>query len=62
MAQAGVFYDVPEGKVLSGGIPAFEHRDSLRTMAAIRKLPEIVRTVRTLESRVKSLEKTGEKE
>lgn len=62
MAQAGVFYDVAEGKVLSGGIPAFDHRDSLRTMAAIRKLPEMARTVRALESRVKSLEKTDEKD
>ncbi len=61
MAQAGVFYDVAEGKVLSGGIPAFDHRDSLRTMAAIRKLPEMARTVRALESRLNNLEKPGEK-
>lgn len=61
MAKAGVFYDVPEGKVLSGGIPAFEHRDSLRTMAAIRKLPEMSRTLRAIESRVSTLEKTGTK-
>jgi UDP-3-O-[3-hydroxymyristoyl] glucosamine N-acyltransferase len=60
MAQAGVFYDVAEGKVLSGGIPAFDHRDSLRTMAAIRKLPEMARTVRALESRVRTLEETDE--
>jgi UDP-3-O-[3-hydroxymyristoyl] glucosamine N-acyltransferase len=60
MAQAGVFYDVPAGKVLSGGIPAFDHKDSLRTMAAIRKLPEMARTVRTLESRVSALEKEDE--
>jgi len=58
MAQAGVFYDVPDGKVLSGGIPAFDHRDSLKTMSIIRKLPELARTVRSLESRVAELEKT----
>jgi len=56
MAKAGVFYDVPAGKVLSGGIPAFEHRESLRAMAAIRKLPEMARTLRTLEARLKTLE------
>lgn len=58
MAKAGVFYDVPAGAVLSGGIPAFEHRESLRAMAAIRKLPEMARTLRTLESRLKTLEKS----
>jgi len=57
MAQAGVFYDVPDGKILSGGIPAFDHRDSLKTMSIIRKLPELARTVRSLESRVAELEK-----
>ena len=57
MAQAGVFYDVPSGKVLSGGIPAFDHRDSLKTMIIIRKLPELARTVRSLESRIAELEK-----
>lgn len=57
MAQAGVFYDVPSGKILSGGIPAFDHRESLRTMSVIRKLPELARTVRSLESRVADLEK-----
>ena len=57
MAQAGVFYDVPAKSVLSGGIPAFEHKESLRTMAAIRKLVETQRTVRSLEARMKELEK-----
>lgn len=62
MAQAGVFYDVPSGKVLSGGIPAFDHRESLKTMSVIRKLPELARTVRTLESRIADLESAGDKE
>lgn len=56
MAQAGVFYDVPAGKVLSGGIPAFEHKDSLRAMAAFRKLVEMQRTLRMLEKRIAELE------
>jgi UDP-3-O-[3-hydroxymyristoyl] glucosamine N-acyltransferase len=62
MAQAGVFYDVPSGKILSGGIPAFDHRESLRTMSVIRKLPELARTVRSLESRIAALEKPDDKE
>jgi UDP-3-O-[3-hydroxymyristoyl] glucosamine N-acyltransferase len=56
MAQAGVFYDVPPKSVYSGGIPAFDHKESLRTMAAIRKLTEMQRTLRTLEKRLKELE------
>lgn len=60
MAQAGVFYDVPSGKILSGGIPAFEHRDSLKTMSVIRKLPQLARTVRSLESRIAELEKADD--
>ncbi len=56
MAQAGVFYDVPPKSVYSGGIPAFDHKESLRTMAAIRKLTEMQRTIRTLEKRLMELE------
>jgi UDP-3-O-[3-hydroxymyristoyl] glucosamine N-acyltransferase len=56
MAQAGVFYDVPPKSVYSGGIPAFDHKESLKTMAAIRKLTEMQRTLRTLEKRLKELE------
>lgn len=56
MAQAGVFYDVPPKSVYSGGIPAFDHKESLRTMAAIRKLTEMQRTLRALEKRLKELE------
>jgi UDP-3-O-[3-hydroxymyristoyl] glucosamine N-acyltransferase len=56
MAQAGVFYDVPPKSVYSGGIPAFDHKESLRTMAAIRKLTEMQRTLRTMEKRLKELE------
>lgn len=56
MAQAGVFYDVPPKSVYSGGIPAFDHKESLRTMAAIRKLTEMQRTLRSLEKRLKEME------
>jgi UDP-3-O-[3-hydroxymyristoyl] glucosamine N-acyltransferase len=56
MAQAGVFYDVPPRSVYSGGIPAFDHKESLKTMVAIRKLTEMQRTLRSLEKRLKELE------
>jgi UDP-3-O-[3-hydroxymyristoyl] glucosamine N-acyltransferase len=56
MAQAGVFYDVPPKSVYSGGIPAFDHKESLRTMAAIRKLTEMQRTLRALEKRLTAME------
>lgn len=58
MAQAGVFYDVPPKSVYSGGIPAFDHKESLRTMAAIRKLTEMQRSLRTMEKRLKALEES----
>ena len=58
MAQAGVFYDVPPKSVYSGGIPAFDHKESLRTMAAIKRLTEMQRTIRTLEKRLKELEES----
>lgn len=58
MAQAGVFYDVPPKSVYSGGIPAFDHKESLRTMAAIRKLTEMQRTLRTMEKRLKELDES----
>lgn len=56
MAGAGTFKDVPPGKVMSGGIPAFDHKESLRTMAAIRKLPELAKVLRALEARIAALE------
>jgi UDP-3-O-[3-hydroxymyristoyl] glucosamine N-acyltransferase len=55
MAGAGTFKDVEPGKVLSGGIPAFDHRESLKTMAAIRNLVNLQRTVRELERRLSKL-------
>jgi UDP-3-O-[3-hydroxymyristoyl] glucosamine N-acyltransferase len=56
MAQSGTFRNVPAGKVLSGVVPAFDHRESLRCMAAFRRLPESERTLRELETRVGGIE------
>lgn len=56
MARSGIFFDVPAGKVLSGGVPAFDHKESLRAMAAFRKLGDMQRTLRTLETRLAEIE------
>jgi UDP-3-O-[3-hydroxymyristoyl] glucosamine N-acyltransferase len=55
-AQAGIGHDVPEGTIVSGS-PAFDSRDWLRATAAFTRLPELLRTVRTLERRIAELEK-----
>ncbi len=47
-AQSGVGHDVPAGAVISGS-PAYDARQWLRTITALPKLPELVRSVRQLE-------------
>jgi len=54
-AKSATSHDIPPGKVISG-IPAFDNRDWLRSVAAFRRLGEMQRTVRELEKRVKELE------
>jgi UDP-3-O-[3-hydroxymyristoyl] glucosamine N-acyltransferase len=55
-AQAGVPNDVPEGATYTG-YPAMPHREWLRTMAALPRVPDLVKQVRKLEARVAELEK-----
>jgi UDP-3-O-[3-hydroxymyristoyl] glucosamine N-acyltransferase len=55
-AQAGVPNDVPEGATYTG-YPAMPHRDWLRTMAALPRVPDLVKQVRKLEARLAQLEK-----
>jgi UDP-3-O-[3-hydroxymyristoyl] glucosamine N-acyltransferase len=57
-AKSATSHDVPAGKVISG-IPAFDNRDWLRSIAAFRRLGEMQRTIRELEKRLRKLE--GEK-
>ena len=57
MAKSATSHNVPAGKVLSG-IPAFDNRDWLRSIAAFRRLGDMQRTVRQLEARLAALEKT----
>ena len=54
-AQSGLHSDVKEGAVVAGS-PAFDSRDWLRTVTALPKLPDLMRTVRALERRLAALE------
>ena len=53
-AKSATSHDVENGKIISG-VPAFDNRDWLRSVAAFRRLGEIARTVRDLEKKVKEL-------
>jgi UDP-3-O-[3-hydroxymyristoyl] glucosamine N-acyltransferase len=55
-AKSATSHDVENGKIISG-IPAFDNRDWLRSIAAFRRLGEMARTVRDLEKRLAELEK-----
>ncbi len=54
-AKSATSHDVEPGKTISG-IPAFDNRDWLRSMAAVRKLADLVRSFRSLQKRVEDLE------
>lgn len=56
-AQSGIGHDVPAGSIVSGS-PAFDAGDWRRAITAYPKLPELLKTVRQLEKRVKELEST----
>ncbi len=51
--------NVPEGTIVYG-TPAHPRAEQLRIDAALRKLPELVRTVRELQKRVAEFEKQRE--
>jgi UDP-3-O-[3-hydroxymyristoyl] glucosamine N-acyltransferase len=53
-AKSATSHNVAAGKILSG-IPAFDNREWLRSIAAFRRLGDLQRTVRRLEEKVKSL-------
>jgi UDP-3-O-[3-hydroxymyristoyl] glucosamine N-acyltransferase len=54
-AQSGVGGDVPAGSCISGS-PAFDSREWLRTVTALPRLPEVLKSLRQLERRVHQLE------
>jgi UDP-3-O-[3-hydroxymyristoyl] glucosamine N-acyltransferase len=55
-AKSATSHNVEPGKMISG-IPAFDNREWLRSTAAFRRLGEMQRTVRLLETRLAALEK-----
>ena len=59
-AKAAVFKDVPGGEMCSG-IPARPHRDWLRSQARVRRLEELDRRLRELDTKVARMV-TGESE
>ena len=56
-AKSATSHNVEPGKMISG-IPAFDNRDWLRSTAAFRRLGEMQRTIRLLETRLATLEKS----
>ena len=59
--QGGVIGDIPPGKTVSG-FPARDHREYLRGMGLMLKLPETVRKLKQVEERVAVLEKSRKDE
>ncbi len=59
-AKSATSHNVEQGKVISG-IPAFDNRDWLRSVAAFRRLGEMQRTIRALETRIASLEQSNDR-
>jgi len=55
-AQSGVISRIKAGDFVLGS-PAVSHREFLKTQAAGRKLPEAVRTLRSLERQIQELQK-----
>ena len=56
-AKSATSHDIPAGKMISG-IPAFDNKDWLRSIAAFRRLGEMVRTLRGVEKRLAEIEKS----
>ena len=54
--QTGVGKPVPDGQIVSGGIPEMPHRLWLRVVRTIPKLPDISKRLMGLEKRLKKIE------
>lgn len=55
-AKSATSHDVENGKIMSG-VPAFDNREWLRSIAAFRRLGKMARTIRDLQKRLAELEK-----
>jgi len=57
-AKSATSHDVENGKILSG-VPAFDNREWLRSIAAFRRLGEMARAIRDLQKKFAKIEKDG---
>jgi UDP-3-O-[3-hydroxymyristoyl] glucosamine N-acyltransferase len=57
--QTGIPNSVEPGAIISGA-PAMDHRIWMKSSSVITRLPELLKTIRSLEKRVAGLEKTSE--
>lgn len=55
-AKSATSHDVAPGKILSG-VPAFENKDWLRSIAAFRRLGEMAKTIRELQKKLEAQSK-----
>ncbi len=55
VARSGITNSVPAGQIV-GGYPHQPHREWLRSMSAIRQLPDLVKTIHRLEKKLEKLE------
>ncbi len=60
-AKSATSHDVEAGKIMSG-VPAFDNRDWLRSIAAFRRLGEMAKKVRDLEKRLVEIEELRKSE
>lgn len=54
-AKSATSHDVEDGKIISG-VPAFDNRDWLRSIAAFQRLGDLVKRIRELEKKIAELE------
>ncbi len=59
--QSGIPHSIPPGAALSGGVPAIPHREWLKVMTILPRLPELWNAVRRLERKISQLTQRGGK-
>ena len=60
-AQSGVSTDVPAGVIVTGYM-AMPHREALRLEASVRKLPELLKKIKSLQEKIEKIEKETKRE